>query len=76
MIRIISILVIAWLITCLVPPFTAPAQLNNKTSTGTEILLNEKWTGDFDDMIKRGMVRILVVYNEIMFFLDQCTCRQ
>jgi len=68
--RIISTLVIVSLIACVVPLFTASAQLNGKAGTGTEIFLNEKWTGDFDGMIERGMVRILVVYNDIMFFLD------
>ena len=31
----------------------------------------EKWTGDFDGMAERRVVRVLVVYNKIMFFFDR-----
>lgn len=33
--------------------------------------IGEKWTGDFDGMVERRVVRVLVVYNKMMFFLDQ-----
>jgi len=35
----------------------------------------EKWTGDFDDMTERRLIRVLVVYNKMMFFLDRCQQR-
>lgn len=36
-----------------------------------DIELNQPWTGDFDGMVERGVVRMLVVYNKIMFFFDR-----
>jgi membrane-bound lytic murein transglycosylase MltF len=33
-------------------------------------VLQEKWTGDFDGMTERRMIRVLVVHNKMMFFLD------
>jgi len=32
--------------------------------------LEKKWTGDFDGMTERRVIRVLVVYNKMMFFLD------
>jgi membrane-bound lytic murein transglycosylase MltF len=32
---------------------------------------NEKWTGDFDGMTERRMIRVLVVHNKMSFFLDR-----
>jgi membrane-bound lytic murein transglycosylase MltF len=32
--------------------------------------LPEPWTGDFDGMAERGMIRVLVVYSRTHFFLD------
>ena len=33
--------------------------------------VSEKWTGDFGDMTERRLIRVLVVYNKMMFFLDR-----
>ncbi|NOS35014.1 MAG: transporter substrate-binding domain-containing protein [Deltaproteobacteria bacterium] len=33
--------------------------------------LEDKWTGDFDGMVKHRTVRVLVTYNKMMFFLDR-----
>ena len=33
--------------------------------------LSEKWKGDFDGMAERRLIRVLVVYNKMMFFLDK-----
>jgi membrane-bound lytic murein transglycosylase MltF len=30
-----------------------------------------KWTGDFDGMAERRVIRVLVVFNKMMFFLDK-----
>ncbi len=30
----------------------------------------ETWTGDFEDMLERREIRVLVVYNKLMYFLD------
>ncbi|MDJ0958741.1 MAG: lytic transglycosylase F [Arenicellales bacterium] len=32
--------------------------------------VQEKWTGDFDGMVERRLLRVLVVYNKTMYFLD------
>ena len=41
-------------------------------STETALIENAQqvWKGDFDGMRKRGTVRVLVVYNKTMYFLD------
>ena len=31
----------------------------------------ERWTGDFDSMTERRMIRVLVVHNKMSFFLDK-----
>jgi len=33
--------------------------------------LDEKWKGDFDGMVKRRKIRVLVAYNKLMFFFDK-----
>ena len=38
-------------------------------------LPDETWTGDFDGMRQRRMIRVLVVYNQTNFFLDKGTPR-
>ncbi len=35
-----------------------------------ESLLNKKWTGDYDKMIKGRLIRILMPYSKTNFFLD------
>ena len=37
--------------------------------------LKEKWTGDFDGMVKDKVVRALVVYSKTFYFLDGATQR-
>jgi ABC-type amino acid transport substrate-binding protein len=32
--------------------------------------LDAKWTGDFDDMVERQKIRVLVPYSKTLFFLD------
>ncbi len=32
--------------------------------------ITEKWTGDFDGMADRNIIRVLVVFNKTMYFLD------
>ena len=32
--------------------------------------LNEAWTGDFDGMVERRVIRILVVFSKMLYFLD------
>jgi membrane-bound lytic murein transglycosylase MltF len=32
--------------------------------------VQERWTGDFDQMVERQMIRVLTVFNQTMYFLD------
>jgi len=38
---------------------------------GDNLMLNEKWLGDFDEMAKKRQIRVLVVYSKTFFFLDR-----
>ncbi len=44
-------------------------------SPDTGFLPREVWTGDFDGMAERRVVRALVVYNKMLFFMDRGTQR-
>jgi len=33
--------------------------------------IDQQWTDDFDAMVKRRMIRVLVVHNKMMFFFDK-----
>ena len=37
--------------------------------------IDKKWKGDFDGMVERRKVRVLVVHNKLMFFFDQARIR-
>jgi len=37
--------------------------------------IGPEWTGDFDQMVERRLIRVLVVYNKMMFFFDQARIR-
>lgn len=40
-----------------------------------EIFNNSAWTGDFDQIIKRRIIRVLVPYSKTFYFLDGATPR-
>ena len=37
----------------------------------TVVHAKETWTGDFDEMVERNMIRVLVVYSKTFYFLDK-----
>ena len=37
--------------------------------------IDQQWKGDFDGMVKRRMIRVLVVHNDMLFFFDKATIR-
>ena len=37
--------------------------------------IDKQWTGDFDGMVKRRKIRVLVVHNKMMFFFDKARIR-
>jgi membrane-bound lytic murein transglycosylase MltF len=36
-----------------------------------DLRLAEQWSGDFDGIVERRVIRVLVVYNKMLYFLDQ-----
>ena len=54
---------------CVFNPETVGAQ-KNKEEFG-HLSLNEKWHGDFEGMSERRLVRALVVFDKMGFFIDQ-----
>ena len=51
-------------------PRVAPTAETAPTPEGAT-LLNEPWIGDFDGMVKRRLIRVLVAYSKTYYFLDQ-----
>jgi membrane-bound lytic murein transglycosylase MltF len=51
----------------LLDPAAPPARAGEEFAPALE----DKWTGDFDGMVKHRTVRVLVTYNKMMFFLDR-----
>jgi len=60
-------------LSCVCWLFLMPTTVN----ADEEILENVRrtWQGDFDAMLKRREIRALVVYNDLMYFLDRGTQR-
>ncbi|HTI39892.1 MAG TPA: lytic transglycosylase F [Vicinamibacterales bacterium] len=56
-----------------------PARAQAPTAKGRTGLtldpLTTKWTGDFDGMIERRLIRILTVYSKTLYFIDNGTPR-
>jgi membrane-bound lytic murein transglycosylase MltF len=51
-------------------PMFAPAA-ETDSNPGYAFAANKPWTGDFDGMAKRRLIRVLVVYSKTFYFLDQ-----
>ena len=37
--------------------------------------LNQKWTGDFEQMVQNRVIRVLIPYSKTFYFLDKGTQR-
>ncbi len=48
-----------------------PAFADNNETEIADFLLQKQWLGDFDSMVERRVIRVLVVPNKMMFFIDQ-----
>jgi len=49
---------------------------SNETEADESLLkLNQKWTGDFDGMLERNVIRALVPYSKTFYFLDKAVQR-
>jgi len=67
---------VALIITLFVLPTAGPAESEPPQDENAFIsMVNQKWTGDFDGMRQRRMVRALVVYSKTHFFIDKGTKR-
>lgn len=64
----ISRSVVSFIFTCAVLfPATGVTQVDNVALVEE---MQKEWTGDFDGMIERRMLRVLVVHNKTMYFLN------
>ena len=50
--------------------FLNPASVNQTAAVESILELDQKWTGDFDGMVKRNKIRVLVPYSKTFYFLD------
>ncbi|MDX2481966.1 MAG: lytic transglycosylase F [Desulfuromusa sp.] len=57
----------AGLVFALLGPAVPQARAGDEFAPGLE----DKWTGDFNGMVKRRTIRVLVSYNKMMFFFDK-----
>lgn len=55
--------------------FTPASSAVAEKGTGDGSLLREKWTGDYDGMVKENLIRVLVPYSKTFYFLDGATQR-
>jgi membrane-bound lytic murein transglycosylase MltF len=49
---------------------TADVDVNQAGDVESILDVGEKWTGDFDGMLKRQKIRVLVPYSKTFYFLD------
>jgi len=59
----------------LLAPLTAISSPDDPESFLQEWQIDEKWTGDFDGMVERRKIRVLVAHNKLLFFLDKARIR-
>jgi membrane-bound lytic murein transglycosylase MltF len=44
--------------------------LTLESEAAEELGLGERWSGDFDEMVERRLIRVLVVYSKTYYYLD------
>ena len=67
-----------WVVlSCLAMLLLWPASVHSEESEDFihQWQIDKKWVGDFDGMVERRMIRVLVVHNKMMFFFDKGTPR-
>jgi len=82
MVRLLGMLVAAWLVAVghahaqapAKPPAAAPAAPAKERYAPPSVAAH-KWTGDLDGMLKRRMVRVLTTYSKTNYFVDRGTQR-
>ena len=63
-------LILTFLLTSLIVAISFAAASEKKYPGMSPLDLNEKWTGDFDGMIKERAIRVLVAHSKTFYFLD------
>ena len=63
--RVILLLVTVLILTC-IPAFGGEVE-----EGFGDLSLAEQWSGDFDEMVERKLIRVLVVHNKMFYFLDK-----
>jgi membrane-bound lytic murein transglycosylase MltF len=53
------------------PAQQAPASMSPRDQPRQLVLANKPWSGDFDGMIERRLVRVLVPYSRTLYFSDK-----
>jgi membrane-bound lytic murein transglycosylase MltF len=56
-------------VTITLPSIVKGAELDPASKKA--LLVNEPWTGDFDEMAKKRKIRVLVTYSKTFYFLDR-----
>jgi len=59
----------------LLAPAAAISSSDDPDSFMQEWQIDEKWIGDFDGMVERRKIRVLVAHNKLLFFLDKAQIR-
>lgn len=52
-----------------------PACSDDSEAFSQQWQIDKKWTGDFDGMVERRKIRVLVANNQILFFFDKARIR-
>jgi len=68
--RVYSILLVAILALTAALPLTARAA-DTKPTGGEALLENKPWIGDFDKMVEKRQIRVLVAFSKTFYFLDR-----
>jgi len=55
--------VLSWALLCPLPAAAAPVLVDS--------VVKQKWTGDFDAMLRRRVMRVLVVNSRMFYFVDR-----
>jgi membrane-bound lytic murein transglycosylase MltF len=68
--RLCTVLVVA--ATLGIPAVAAPSEQPGQTAKPRQLSLeNKPWKGDFDAMLQRRMIRVLVPYSRTLYFVDK-----
>jgi hypothetical protein len=50
-----------------------PAYSDDSEAFSQQWQIDKKWTGDFDGMVERRKIRVLVTDNQLLFFFDKAS---